>query len=249
MTQDSPRIMVVSADTALGLKLLTAFDGSGYRTVTVSGRNQIEWLLERDGLPDVMIIDLDPTRPFHQTEFDKLTFLTSTSALPILLIGTPADSERLATAAQSLNADFMYKPVVELDVSVRVQRLLASAPDRRGQRLSYTLNGEVVGDFHNRIVTHGRDMVVLSALENRLLYMLVQDAPEAVLSERLAGGLWGDEYQHEHKLRSLVRRLRQKLDPVLGANSIETVTAVGYRFARPATAVVQERNAYTPGWD
>ncbi len=243
-----PRIIVCTYDQSLHNLLLITFEGSGYRIVAVHSRDQARMIVERDGLPDIVILDTDPQYHACGKALKYFKFLRQTSELPMLLLSAASDVENLIPTAKALGADFMYKPVVVPELRFRLQRLVQDAPRRAARRLTYDIGKSVRADFHDHIVLHGRDMVTLSNLENKLLYMLVQDAQVMVQASRLANRLWGESYDQQHKLRALVRRLRRKLNPVLGEKCIEAVPGVGYCFTLPVTAVQANTPVSNPIW-
>jgi two-component system KDP operon response regulator KdpE len=92
------------------------------------------------------------------------------------------------------------------------------------------------GDFVLNADTHevhvGGELVPLTALEYRLLHLLVRHAGTTLSHRYLLEQVWGEQYRKEtHYLKVFVQRLRHKLgDNPAAPRYILTERGAGYRF-------------------
>ena len=87
--------------------------------------------------------------------------------------------------------------------------------------------GSVTLDLLSRQVSSGSKEFELTAREFTMLELLMRNAGQTISREQLLSRVWGlDHDPGSNVVDVYVRYLRQKL----GANSIETVRGLGYRF-------------------
>ena len=92
--------------------------------------------------------------------------------------------------------------------------------------------GHVLLDVRRRVADAGHGPVHLSEKEFLVLQHLMRRSPEVCGREELLADVWGLSFDPGSNIVEVcVGRLRQKL----GADIVETVRNVGYRFAHPTT--------------
>ena len=103
--------------------------------------------------------------------------------------------------------------------------------------------GELAINFDSRTVTLRGKPIKLTPTEYNLLYHLVRNAGRVLSHETLLAKVWGDEYRNDlDYLKVYVSRLRNKLeDEPDKPQFILTERGLGYRFIRPAPAVLRGR--------
>jgi DNA-binding response OmpR family regulator len=125
-------------------------------------------------------------------------------------------------------SDYLSKPFALRELVARVRarlRQAASAPDERHLRV-----GDVTLDRRRRVADAGSGTVALSEREFGLLEYLMQRNGDICTRSDLLADVWGFGFDPGSNLVDVcVGRLRAKL----GADVIETVRSVGYRFNAP----------------
>ena len=116
----------------------------------------------------------------------------------------------------------------DLELALRVRAILARRTSRAPKPARYT-SGKLTLDTENRSVAVGGRAVQLSALDFRLLTVLLAANGAVVSRERLIEAAWGTESEiSERTVDTQLRRLRAKLGAA--ANQIHTVRGFGYRI-------------------
>jgi two-component system, OmpR family, KDP operon response regulator KdpE len=178
--------------------------------------------------PDLVILDLG------LPDGDGLTFIREFrlwSQRPVLVLSA-RDGEKDKIAALDCGADdFLGKPFSVGELQARLRALLRRA-ERTQAEFSVFRFGDVSVDLARHEVERAGQTVRLTALEFRLLAVLLANAGKVMTHRNLLREVWGAEHvEDSHYLRIYVGHLRQKLeaDPALPAHFL-TEIGIGYRF-------------------
>lgn len=150
--------------------------------------------------------------------------LRESSGVPVLIL-TANDSEMDEVSGLELGAqDYMTKPFSLMVLRVRVEKILK----RQKEAGQVYRTGDLTLDFVHMDFRRDGEKVELSKTEQRLLYILVENAGQTMSRERLLDYVWQDaEFVDENALSVTVKRLRDKLDSG-GKKYIRTVYGIGY---------------------
>ena len=143
--------------------------------------------------------------------------------LPVLIL-TAMDDENHVVRGFDLGADdYVTKPFGSRALVSRIRNLL-----RRYQKDEAVLAaGEIRVDLSaDRVYKNGTE-VKLSALEYRILVLLMQNRGQTVPRERILDRIWdlAGNYVNDNTLTVYIKRIREKL----GEDIIVTVKGMGYR--------------------
>lgn len=149
--------------------------------------------------------------------------------LPVIIL-TARDSAVDTIAGLEGGADdYMSKPFSFGELLARIRLRLRAAP--AGGDLGELAVGPVSLDLRTRIVNVGGKPLDLSAREFTLLEYFMRHAGHVLTREQLLSHVWGYDFDPGSNVVDVyVRYLRRKL----GAERIDTVRGVGYRFAPEA---------------
>ncbi len=88
--------------------------------------------------------------------------------------------------------------------------------------------GDISLDYKSHIVTQNGQPVELTALEYKLLLMLMQNCGSIVSRESILEKIWdmAGNYVNDNTLTVYIGKLRSKL----GTDSIKTVKGIGYKM-------------------
>ncbi|MBF0626189.1 MAG: response regulator [Magnetococcales bacterium] len=179
--------------------------------------------------PDLVIVDLGlPDRDGLEVIRD----LRSWSAVPVLVLSARAD-EADKVAALDLGADdYLAKPFGMPELLARLRALLRRTSRGAEERAPVVRLGAVEVDLVQRLVTRGGQPIHLTAIEYRLLALLIANAGRVLTHRVLLREVWGPrQMENLHYLRVYMSNLRRKLeqDPNAPAHLL-TVSGVGYRL-------------------
>lgn len=216
VVDDEPRIVsfVSRALSAEGFRVDSATDGLRGLELARSGRYELvvlDLLLPgRDGVS--VLSELIEERPEQR----------------VLVLSALSDVESKVQCLELGASDYLPKPFALAELIARVRARLrqpASGPSGR-----YLTAGPVTLDLVRRTADAESGSVPLSEREFHLLRHLMQAQGEVCSRQRLLAEVWGYSFDPGSNVVDVcVGRLRAKL----GADVIETVRNVGYRFDAP----------------
>jgi two-component system KDP operon response regulator KdpE len=227
MTELAPSIVVVEDERQIRRFVRAALESEGCRV--------FEAATAREGLveagtrkPDLVVLDLG------LPDLDGVEFirdLRGWSEAPIIVLSARSAEADKVTALDAGADDYLAKPFGVAELVARVRALLRRRtrdPDGSA-RVAF---GDVTVDLARRLVLRAGLPVHLTAIEYRLLALLIANAGKVLTHRHLLREVWGPSYvDSAHYVRIYVGHLRQKLeaDPAQPRHLL-TETGVGYRF-------------------
>lgn len=224
---EAPLILLLEDEPEIRRFVRNAIEREGMRCHEAEGLQQ--GLAQcADAPPDLVILDLGLP---DGSGLDFIREFRLWSQRPVLVLSARS-AEQDKIAALDLGADdFLVKPFAVGELQARMRALLRRA--ERGVADSATCHfGDVKVDMARHEVTRAGLPVHLTALEFRLLAVLVANAGKVMTHRHLLREVWGPGHAEDsHYLRVYVGHLRQKLeaDPALPRHLI-TEIGIGYRF-------------------
>jgi DNA-binding response OmpR family regulator len=214
------RILIAEDDPLIGSFIEKGLRAAGFSTFLADDGEKAQGLSLTDEF-DLMILDMGlPGREgFHVLQELRARGKT----LPVLVL--TGRRERDAVACLQAGADdYMKKPFHFEELLARVRTRLRSPGTDQPLVLSV---GKVRVDLMARRATVRERTVELTAREFSLLETFVRHPDQVLSREQLLSHVWGYAFDPTTNLVNVyVNSLRKKL----GADVIETVRGVGYRF-------------------
>lgn len=182
----------------------------------------------------VVIIDC------HQQLSDYLELLqqlqSKTPNCAVLIVARQGcDAERIMSLEMGAQdyIEFPFNPA-EMQARVRVQLRRAQSVNQMSQDPQFKpvqIGNFCIDDSYHRVEIDGEPLT-LTAKEFSLLHFLASNPDKVYSRNHLLSAVWGQHYGgYEHTINSHINRLRGKLSNTsAGANLVETVWGVGYKF-------------------
>jgi two-component system, OmpR family, KDP operon response regulator KdpE len=178
--------------------------------------------------PDLIILDLGLP---DMSGVEILDRMRSWSNVPVIVLSVEVEEEQKVRLLRGGADDYVIKPFGIAELAARCEAAL-----RRYHRAAYkdplVRTGPLTVDLVSRVVTlNGRPMT-LTRQEYRLLHLLASHIGLVITHNQLIKEIWGNSSpDNVQYLRTLVRRLRQKLeaDPSQPKLLISE-SGVGYRL-------------------
>ena len=226
----SKKILLIEDEPDIRKTLEYNLSREGYDVISTSslaeGRNSLESNSFSLILLDLMLPDGSGLDLCREIKSDKIF-----SSIPIIIL-TAKDDEVDKVVGFELGADdYVTKPF-----SVRELILRVKAELKRGNVKSENLEvkrqfGDLVIDIDSHEVFVNNDLVILTALEFKLLRQLVDRRGRVQSRDQLLSDVWG--YSAEVTTRTVdthIKRLREKLGTM--GKYVQTIRGVGYKFSR-----------------
>ena len=216
VVDDEPRIVdfVSRALTNEGLRVDQATDGVRALEMARSGRYQL------------VVLDLLLPGKDGVTVLEEL--IEAQPQQRVLVLSALADVEHKVRCLELGASDYLHKPFALSELIARVRARLRQPASGPGER--FVELGGVTLDVVRRTADGGSGPVTLSEREFLLLRHLMQRRGDVATRQELITEVWGYTFDPGSNVVDVcVGRLRSKL----GADTIETVRNVGYRFNAP----------------
>ena len=216
---DDQRDLAEAVERALsieGFDVIIATDGKSGLTIA------------REHAPDLVILDIGMPGIDGLEVCRRLRADPRQGRIPILVLSARASEADRVVGLETGADDYVIKPFGARELVARVKALLRRAgagPESK----PIIQSGKLKIDLHQHRVTYDNDEILLTAAEFRVLEFLARE-PGRVFSrdEVIEGALHSDAAVTERTVDAHIAGIRKKLGA--GADHIETVRAVGYRF-------------------
>ncbi len=233
------RILIVEDEPAIAELVSINLRHAGYEVATAETADQARAQVDRV-LPDLVLLDWMLPGQTGLALAKQFRAEARTRDLPLIMLTARSDEADKISGLDAGADDYLTKPFSPKELLARIRAVLRrKAPDALDDVV------ELAGlrlDPGSRRVTRrvGAEAkeVKLGPTEFRLLHFLMTH-PERVHSRsQLLDRVWGDHvFIEERTVDVHVKRLREALSPVDGANLIETVRGAGYRMTGQPNAV------------
>ena len=183
--------------------------------------------------PDIAVLDLNMP---GMSGFKLADRLRRAIKIPVIMLTSVSDEATTVCGLEEHADDYVTKPFRYPELRARINRLLARAYEgglHPGERV--VVDDQLVIDFGHRVAILRDNIINLTPIEARILFILLQNQNRIVPTGTLLRKAWGfGEEGDPSSLWVRMRKLRTKIEPDPDApRYIQTERGVGYRFARP----------------
>lgn len=218
------RILFVEDDETIASGLCYALEAEGYEVSHCASVREALTALD-GGVFDLALLDL--ALP-DGAGFTVCEAVKARSGAPVVFL-TAADDEGNVVRGFDFGADdYIVKPFRLREMLARLKAVLrrhSGGADvlRAGNIELHPLSGKIFKD--------GKELF-LSAMEYRLLLLLMRHAGQLLTRGQLLEDLWdaGGDFVNDNTLSVYVKRLREKLGDVPDSAKIHTARGLGYRL-------------------
>jgi two-component system KDP operon response regulator KdpE len=218
------RVLVVDDNPSIQKLVSVNLQAREY-TVDVSGTGEEALRLFKDGLYDLVILDL--ILP-GMSGIDVCALLRQQSDVPIVVLSAREDEDLKVRALDSGADDYVTKPFSPKELLARVRAVMRRAKADTTTKLPTITIKQLTIDLQGRRAFLSETDLHLTRTEFALLAELAQNQEAVLTHEELLVKVWGPEYRDSnHYLHVYLGRIRKKLGAELDS-LLETVPGVGY---------------------
>lgn len=231
MSGSKGKLLIIDDDDKLVEAVERYLNKAGYETIAAAdGVQGMQQMYSQR--PDLIVLDVMLPR---MDGWETCQRIREISNVPIIML-TARGQETDRVMGLKLGADdYVAKPFSLKELEARVEAVLRRSrlpPPAKG-RILYA-DDELVIDSERLEVNRRGERVQLTAIEQRLLFYLAENAGRVLTNEQILETVWGSEYVNEvDYVKLYIWRLRQKIeeDP-RQSKYILTERGIGYRFAK-----------------
>lgn len=215
------RILIVEDEAFLARKIESHLRAMGYEDIDIAiTYNRAINSIKRK-TPDLILLDIDLKCKYNGIDIanDKMVL----NKIPVIYLTMYKDSQTKEKLMATNPAGYLTKPPRYDEMEVNIQMALGhkNGTIDIGYDFSY--------DLTNRNLLQKNQSIKLSENEKNLLEKLIEYRGEPIPLNVLEFEIWGNEPMSPSSLRTLVAKLRKKLDP----DMIVTVLSHGYILSLP----------------
>lgn len=166
---------------------------------------------------------LDITLP-DGNGFDLFGKIRKYSDLPVIFLTAVDDEDSVVNGLELGADDYITKPFSTRELIARIKRVA----NKNSKKNIITVSG-VTLDLDKSAVFENGKQLELTALEYKLLSLLMQNVGKVVTRELIFEKIWdvSGNFVNDNTLTVYIKRIRKKLD----ADIIKTVKGMGYQVA------------------
>ncbi len=218
------RILLVEDDRSIITSLTAFLEQEGFSVTAATGQQTALKVLE-EGAFDLALLDVFLA---DGNGFALCSAIKKNYGTPVIFLTASGDEYSVVTGLDLGADDYINKPFRPRELVSRIHSVL-----RRSNRGSAVLElGELRVDPDKATVTKEGRELYLSALEYRLLLMLLNNRGAVLSRTQLLEEIWdiAGEFVNDNTLTVYIKRLRDKIeeDPQ-NPTLIRTVRGIGYR--------------------
>ena len=218
------KLLLVEDDPTL-IRMLTGFlSEEGFQMTAVTGQRAAAAAMETRK-PDLALVDIS------LAEGNGFGVCTHAKALgvPVIFLTASGDEFSVVTGLDMGADDYIAKPFRPRELVSRIRSVLR----RVGKRQSVVTLGNITIDAVKGSVTRNGQDLYLSALEYKLLLMLLNNRGQVLTRDTLLEEIWDNagDFVGDNTLTVYIKRLRDKLEPdPQNPAYIKTVRGIGYKL-------------------
>ena len=170
---------------------------------------------------DIAVLDI--TLP-DGNGFDLFKKIRRYSDLPVIFLTAVDDEDSVVNGLELGADDYITKPFSTRELIARIKRVA----NKNSKKNIITVSG-VTLDLDKSAVFENGKQLELTALEYKLLSLLMQNTGKVVTRELIFEKIWdvSGNFVNDNTLTVYIKRIRKKLD----ADIIKTVKGMGYQVA------------------
>jgi len=217
------RLLLVEDDQLLGDGIKEGLTDAGFVVDWLTDGESARSALLTEKTFDAVVLDIGLPR------LDGLQLLAwmrrEIKTLPVLLLTARDSIEDRIKGLDAGADDYLVKPFALGELAARIRALIRRAHGRTDRLLNWR---DVALNPANQSVTRGGQPLELTAMEYRLLHLLLTNYPHTLSRSQLEEKLYGwDDETESNTLDVHLSRLRRKL----GGDAIRNMRNLGWRMA------------------
>lgn len=199
-----------------GIEVIEAYDG-----LMASG------IIKQEQI-DLALIDIMMPK---MNGFELIKEIRKNSNIPILVLSAKVQSADKILGLELGADDYITKPFDGVEVAARVRAALRRYHQLGSRKLhvqEQIVVGELMLDIHECIIFKRNEKIDLTAVELRILTLLMRSPGRVFTKEQIYEAAWEGNAVDDNTIRVAMSKVRDKI----GAEKIKTIRGLGYRLEK-----------------
>lgn len=219
-------ILLIEDNEIISNGLAFTLKQEGYNILEARNAREAEIMLEKS----INLVILDITLP-DGNGFELCNKIKKEKDIPVIFL-TAKDEEKDVVQGLELGADdYVIKPFRTRELISRIKNIIRRY--KQGEERSNVINVKniTINLDKNLAYKNGKELE-LTALEYRILQMLLSNAGQIITREQILDKIWdiAGNFVNDNTLTVYIKRIREKIeDDATKPEIIKTVRGIGYR--------------------
>ena len=221
------KILVVEDDKHISKLLRYNLEKAGYEcSVSLTGEEAFD-ILDKEAI-DLIILDIMLPKMDGLEVCRRLRQDNKLKNIPVVMLTAKGEEVDRIVGLELGADDYLVKPFSPRELILRIKAILKrKKPEEPKKEILKT--GILTIDIPRHKVTVGSKVVELTAMEFKLLVVLIERRGRVQTRDRLLADVWDiSQDVYTRTIDTHIKRLREKLGKA--GSLIETIVGVGYRF-------------------
>jgi DNA-binding response OmpR family regulator len=227
--EEERHVLIVEDEVIIALDIKQCLESFGYVVDEVADSADDAMFYVKKYAPDIVLMDIklqgskDGTSivPEIQTKYN----------IPVVYLTSHTDKETLKIAASTNPYGYVVKPFDETQLSITLSMALSRFHEENrlkseNEYKTIKINKKYRYVFDTKKLYYEDNEINFTKKEAEFIYVLAKNLDSVVSSEAIIKELWDDDSVPQATLRSLVRRVRDKIKDDL----IESAVSLGYKL-------------------
>ena len=221
------KVLIVEDETIVALDIKRAILNLGFEVTNTATTFEEAITCVKENTPDIILMDIN-----LENSLDGITTayeIKKTNDIPIIYLTAFCDDETINRAIETNPVGYLLKPfkIDELKSTILLGIFKSKHKQNKIRNKEYkSLGNNYYYDEKNQTLYYKDSPIKLSTKESSLLYILYKNKGKTVPFETIEHHLWEDHTVSNSTLRTLIYRLRSKLEYKL----IETIPLTGCKL-------------------
>ena len=231
--KDNTSVLIVEDEAVLAIGMEYSLEEFGYEVtgIETTANNAIKHV--KLNQPDIILMDIKLKG--EKSGIDAAKFIWSNYKIPVVFLTSFSDDKTVKNAMNSEPYGYLIKPCREDELKVAIETALHKHNYFFKNKDSIQLDQNEMlidcseGFYFNKakkILFKNNTPIKLTGNESKLFDILTDYPGEPISFEKISNYIWRDDLDDIGKLRTLIFRVKSKLN----ANLIESIFELGYKL-------------------
>lgn len=219
------KILIVEDEIIIAMELKSYLEKLGYIVPSIETNYDSAIESFKKYLPDLALIDINLKG--EKTGIDIAEEINKIKKIPFIYISAFSDLNTIKCAVEHNPASFLIKPIKREELKINILLALSNTNYIKHDIKQFKLYEDCYFDLENETLFESGKVIRLSKNEKKLLRLLIENKNQIIHFSDLKDEIWSKINCTDGMLRTLIYRLRQKLN---NYSCIETIPSVGCKL-------------------
>lgn len=221
------KILIIEDEIIVALDIKSALENLGYEVTTIATNHTEALQSIKENIPDIILADINLENSIDG--IDTIKDIKKIHDIPVIYLTAFSDDETINRAIQTNPVGYLLKPFKTNELKSTI--LLALYKSKQPNTIEIPSSYKYLGNYYfydeeNQKLYFKEVEIKLTQKERELLDVLYKKKGEIVPFKTIEYHIWEDSTVSDSTLRTLIYRLRSKLEYKL----IETIPLSGCRL-------------------